>query len=221
MNIVPDMIRALFTEGSSDTEAARKRLAATELAHRDAVAALEVARTQHSEQAVELMARTDGGKALVASRRAVEQASDNVDDLASAVTTLRDALAKSEQADRTRSEAHAWEQAESLLARRTAGASDLQDKADAFLDSLRVFLQLNEQAYSALPKRPDFRPLPATWAGACNLVELYLYGNSEGVICSQGVSPHVAKSRPDLVSTARELTAQLLKTKPQRQGAMR
>jgi hypothetical protein len=156
------------------------------------------------------MARTDKGAMLDQSRRIVQRAEQNVRDLTGGIASLRKRIEQVEREQEVAAIRRAESVAADLLRQRTAAFERLQAQLDVVAETFGEVLRLNDTAYSALPTRPNFRPLHATAGGITSMVELYICGQTEGRLCRAGMSPHVAASRPDLVASARDMAEQLL-----------
>lgn len=212
-----EAVRGAFAPQRPNIEQCRADVARAESAVAAAKAAANKAAEKHSEQAFELMSRDDDGAALNRSRAAADEAQARVNDAEAALRVARSRLAAAADAQDRESAADAWEVAASLQKRRIAAFERSQKLLDQWLATLPGLLEATEDAYSALPVKPDFRPASCSANGLAVLVELYIFAHSDGWLCRRaGPSAHVAKQRPSLVTEANDMSHRLLAADPRK-----
>jgi hypothetical protein len=199
---------------------ARGDLALAESKLGPARAAEAAARAKHEETAFELLSRDDDGAAIARSSATVAAATGHVQDVEAAIRVAQKNLADAADAADADSLADAWEVAASLWKRRDAAIERSQKLLDQWLGTLPGLREATEDAYRALPTKPDFRPIACTSNGMAALIELHVFGHSDGWICQRsGSSSHVAKQRPSLSQQAADMSARLLAADPRRRVA--
>ena len=215
MNQIVEAVRQVFSPQPSISQM-RAALALGETKLAAAQAELTRAKAAHGTQALEFASQRDGGAALARSRRAVDDANALVQDLEAGLAAARTALASATDADELSALLSAWDRAAALLEARSVAFENCQAKLDAFVATLEPLKRLNEEAYAALPVRPDFRPTSSTPGGMAALIDLYLHGASNGWLGKVGLSPYMARMRPTLGGTARDLAKRLLANDPRK-----
>jgi hypothetical protein len=102
-----------------------------------------------------------------------------------------------------------WKRAQKAVRAASAAMADLQIRATAFAEALKHAQELSDMAWRELPVKPSFIP-PTVGRKLKSEVSLYLYGQTNGALGHAGLSPHVIRQRPDLITQAKQCEMILL-----------
>jgi len=135
------------------------------------------------------------------------------------IVTLRESIAGAVAAEERESMTKAWQKAADALDVRTQAMADLQLALDVLASTFHGVLRANEEAWLALPEKPNGHPYSITPAGIEAIADMYLVGASGGKLGRSPINPHVARQRADLVTVAKDLANQLLAPSCSTEGA--
>lgn len=194
-------LRKLLSARTQTPAQLEEAIAELARAHAAASANAREKRSAHQRAVLDLLASADE-HALEQSRAAAAAAGAHENELAAALESLGERLARARAAHAHEALAERWRHAQALLQARRNAVAELQARADAYARALEHAVQASEAVWAALPEHPPHRP--ATYgrdlyarAGA------YLYGATDGKSTGPGIggsAAHLARKRPDLVT---------------------